>query len=87
MLSKSSEPEKKKRLIFWSLLAFYVSLIFCFTPNAYSALKFLMDNTKLNLNLGMSFLGIFMFVYFYLALIKTKNLRTVKATLTDLQQL
>ncbi len=81
MLFKNSAPEKKKRFIFWSLLALYVSLIFCFTPYAYPALKFLMDKTKLNLNLGMSLLGIFMFIYFFLALIKTKNLRTVRASL------
>lgn len=29
----------------------------------------------------MSLLDIFMFIYFYLALIKTKNLRTLKASL------
>jgi Gpi18-like mannosyltransferase len=40
-----------------------------------------MDKTKLNLNLSMSLLGIFLFIYFYLTLIKTKNLRTVKASL------
>ena len=73
MFSKNSAPEKKKRFIFWSLLAFYVSLIFYFTPYAYPALKFLMDKTKLNLNLGMSLLGIFMFIYFFLVLIKTKK--------------
>ena len=81
MLSKNGAAEKKNRFIFWSLLALYVSLIFYFTPYAYPALKFLMDKTKLNLNLGMSLLGIFMFIYFYLALIKTKNPRTVRASL------
>jgi hypothetical protein len=80
VLFKNSAPEKK-RFLFWSLLALYVSLIFYFTPYAYPALKFLMDKTKLNLNLSMCFSGIFMFVYFYLVLIKTKNLRTVKASL------
>ena len=80
MLFKNIAPKKKKRFIFWSLFALYISLIFYFTPYAYPALKFLMDKTKLNLNLGMSLLGIFMFIYFYLILIKTKNLRTVKAS-------
>ena len=81
MLSKNSAPEKKKRFIFWSLLALYISFIFYFTPHAYSALTFLMDKTKLNLNLGMSLLGIFMFICFYLVLIKNQNLRTMKVSL------
>jgi magnesium-transporting ATPase (P-type) len=81
VLSKNSAPKKKKRFIFWILLALYVSLIFYFTPYAYPALKFLMGKTKLNLNLGISLLGIFMFIYFYLALIKIKNLRTLKTSL------
>jgi len=80
VLFKNSAP-KKKRFLFWSLLALYVSLIFCFTPYAYPALKFLEDKTKLNLNLGMSLSGILMFIYFYLVLIKTINLRTMKASL------
>jgi hypothetical protein len=81
VLLKNSAPEKKKRFIFWSLLALYVSLIFYFTPYAYPALKFLVDKTKFNLNLVMSLLGIFMFIYFFLVLIKIKNLRTVRASL------
>jgi glycopeptide antibiotics resistance protein len=81
VLFKNSAPEKKKRFIFWSLLALYVGLIFYVTPYAYPTLKFLVDKTNLNLNFGMSLLGLFMLVYFYVVLIKTKNLRTVKASL------
>ena len=73
MLFKNSAPEKKKHFIFWSFLALDFSLIFYFTPYAYPALKFIMDKTNLNLNLDMSLLGIFMFIDFYIALIKTKT--------------
>lgn len=81
MSSKNTSAEKKKRLIFWSLLFFYVSAIFYFNLYAYTVLLFFLDNTKLNLNLGIYLVGSFMAACCYLVLIKTKNLRTVKAVL------
>ena len=82
MLFQNSSPEKRRRLISWSLLILYVSFIFSFIPYAVPTLKFLVDKAKLDLNLSMFFLGVFILIVSYsYSLMKTTAFRNVKAGL------